>query len=137
MCHRVLNLKIFFKMQQQLFIISVNQTSSIYRQPCQVVWPPGLPVRTCQDGLNLIWNVYHNFFLSSDGLFLNKTNVYVLHVCLWNTSVKMITAYEALQDTVYNLLPPHCKNYCTPFCICWTRTLRIKMTATDPVFIII
>ena len=25
------------------------------------------------------------------------------------------TLYEALQDTVYILLPTHCKNYCTTF----------------------
>ena len=42
--------------------------------------------------------------------------------------------YEALQDTVYILLTQRCKNYCTTFCICWTPTLRLKMTATDPVF---
>ena len=42
--------------------------------------------------------------------------------------------YEALQDTVYILVPPRCKKYCTTFCICWTPTLRLKMTATDPAF---
>ena len=40
--------------------------------------------------------------------------------------------YEALQNTVYILLPPHCKNYCTTFCICWTPTLQLKITATGP-----
>ena len=42
--------------------------------------------------------------------------------------------FEALQDTVYILLPPRCKNYCTTFCLCWTPTLRLKMTAMDPSF---
>ena len=36
------------------------------------------------------------------------------------------TQFEALQDTVYIWQPL--------FCICWTRTLRLKITATDPTF---
>jgi len=31
-------------------------------------------------------------------------------------------------------VPPRCKKYCTTFCICWTPTLRLKMTATDKAF---
>ena len=46
----------------------------------------------------------------------------------------MFSIYEALQDTVYILVPPRCKKYCTTFCICWTPTLRLKMTATDKAF---
>ena len=42
--------------------------------------------------------------------------------------------YEALQDTEYILLPPRWQNYCTSFCLCWTPTLRLKMTVTDPAF---
>ena len=42
--------------------------------------------------------------------------------------------YEALHDTVYVLMPPRLKNYCTTFCICWTPTHRLEMTATDPAF---
>jgi len=39
-----------------------------------------------------------------------------------------------LQNRVYILLPPRWQNYFTTFCICWTPTLRLKMTATDPAF---
>ena len=56
---------------------------------------------------------------------------------IWSTYVRNTgrqRGYEALQDTVYILLPPRCKNYCTTSCICWTPTLRLKMTTTDPAF---
>ena len=35
---------------------------------------------------------------------------------------------------VYILLLLHCKNYCTTLSICWTPTLRLKTTATNPAF---
>ena len=44
------------------------------------------------------------------------------------------TLKEALQDIVYILLPPRCKNYCTTFCICLTPTHRLKVTTTDLAF---
>ena len=53
---------------------------------------------------------------------------------LWILWFELDTFYEALQDRVYILLPPRCKKYCTTFCICWTPTLRLKMTATDQAF---
>ena len=54
---------------------------------------------------------------------------------LWNEVVdplSLTSLYEGLQDTVYILLPSHWKNYCSPFCICCTPTLRLKTTARDP-----
>ena len=39
-----------------------------------------------------------------------------------------------LQDTVYILLPPCCKKFCTNFCICCTPTLLLKMNAKDPAY---
>ena len=49
-----------------------------------------------------------------------------------HTFIVVVPIYEALQDTVYILLPRSWQNYCTTFCICWTPSLRLKMTATVP-----